>query len=293
MIMPFNSFLGDRNVVKSMLNSKKAEIMISSIERYLFDKFGHISIRIFGWPLAIIARRTARIIFEYLKTEKGKFLDVGCSFGTYTFALAKRSNQVIGLDIDKESLKVAKEMKNALKVENVSFICENILSSGFQDSEFDVVVMGEVLEHIQDDEKAIREVNRILVGGGVLVISVPYSSTVEEYSSPQKAFRDKSGEELQDKKLFIGYYHCRSGYNDERLIPLLSNNGFDVEGVSKFCLPKKLPRSEVFFCLIYPLSFLASVFSRNTVKIIVKARKRRELYDEKEDENSNLWKVTQ
>lgn len=281
--MVINSFLGNRKVIKSILNSKKVEIMSNPIERWLFDKFGHVAIRIFGWTLTLPSRHTNRVISRYLKNEKGNFLEVGCSYGTYSFALAamNSSNQLVSIDINEDSLNVAKGIKNILKTENISFICEDILSSGFPNEKFDVVVMGEVLEHIPDDEKAIREINRILKGGGSFVISVPYSEVVEEYTSPTEAFRRKSGKVASDEDIFRGCYHVRSGYNEGRITSLLENNGFDVVSISQVYLPRVLlgkslsgAISVLFFPLIYPISFITTLFSRNCIKIVVKAQKR-------------------
>jgi len=281
--MVINSILGNRKVIKSMLNSKKVEIMSSRLERWLFDKFGHMAIRIFGWTLTLPSRHTNRVIFSYLKNEKGKFLEVGCSYGTYSFALAaiNSSNQLVSIDINEDSLNVAKGIKESLKTENISFICEDILNSGFPDVSFDVVVMGEVLEHITDDMRAIREINRILRRGGSFVISVPYSEIVEEHTTPVEAFRHKSGENLTDDSLFRGCYHVRSGYNEERITSLLENNGFNVVNISKVCLPKILlgktlsgAISVFFFPLIYPISFITTLFSRNCIKIVLKAKKK-------------------
>ena len=43
----------------------------------------------------------------------------------------------------------------------------------FQDQSFDAVVCGEVLEHLDDDTAALREFTRVLVPGGLVVVSVP------------------------------------------------------------------------------------------------------------------------
>ena len=43
----------------------------------------------------------------------------------------------------------------------------------FEDESFDAAVLGEVLEHVEDDRGALREVARVLRPGGVLALSVP------------------------------------------------------------------------------------------------------------------------
>lgn len=51
----------------------------------------------------------------------------------------------------------------------------------FRDSEFDVVVMSEVLEHLDDTalSSALKEVKRVLKPGGVLLITVPYRENLD------------------------------------------------------------------------------------------------------------------
>ena len=43
----------------------------------------------------------------------------------------------------------------------------------FEDGAFDGAVLGEVLEHVEDDRQALRELARVLRPGGVLALSVP------------------------------------------------------------------------------------------------------------------------
>jgi SAM-dependent methyltransferase len=49
----------------------------------------------------------------------------------------------------------------------------SITETGFDDASFDAVFALEVFEHVPDDERAFAEVARILVPGGLLVLSVP------------------------------------------------------------------------------------------------------------------------
>jgi SAM-dependent methyltransferase len=47
------------------------------------------------------------------------------------------------------------------------------MDAHFQDGSFDIVFMGDVLEHLPDPLSTLREVHRILPAGGLLVLGVP------------------------------------------------------------------------------------------------------------------------
>ncbi len=59
---------------------------------------------------------------------------------------------------------------------NISFVCGDATQLPFDDESFDAVTMFDVLEHIQDDRKAISEALRVLKPGGFLMVSTPDES---------------------------------------------------------------------------------------------------------------------
>jgi SAM-dependent methyltransferase len=93
------------------------------------------------------------------------FVD-GCGVGSYLVRLAEPANQAIGLDI---------EVERALEAHQKG--PDTLGGAGeflpFQSNTFDLVLSHEVLEHVQDDCKAIHEIVRVLKPGGRLVIFVP------------------------------------------------------------------------------------------------------------------------
>lgn len=91
----------------------------------------------------------------------------------------------------------------------------------FSDSSFDLLICSHVLEHVSDDESAMRELNRVLRPGSEAIILVPQDSTmetthegltdpderVELYGSPHHV--RLYGADLGDKLLAAGFdeYH--------------------------------------------------------------------------------------
>ncbi len=95
-----------------------------------------------------------------------RVLDLGCRSGAFTRHFLE-GNEVVGLDVDRVALEKAAELGIEPVVANV----EEPLP--FEDASFDVVVAGELFEHLRHPEGVIGEVRRVLRPAGVLVGSVP------------------------------------------------------------------------------------------------------------------------
>ena len=96
-----------------------------------------------------------------------RVLDLGCRTGALTQYYAP-GNEVVGVDVDQDALGRACER---LGIETVWADAEDALP--FEDGSFDVVVMGEVLEHLAEPAAAVANVRRVLRPGGRFVGSVP------------------------------------------------------------------------------------------------------------------------
>ena len=94
-------------------------------------------------------------------------LDLGCRTGALTQHYAE-GNNVVGVDVDRVALETAEER---LGIDTVWADAESDLP--FRDSSFDVVVAGELLEHLADPARAVANVRRVLKPGGRFVGSVP------------------------------------------------------------------------------------------------------------------------
>src|SRR4030042_552615 len=107
MSMPYNSFLGKREIVKAMLDHSAAKVAVSKTLRFAGKRFGFLYIRLFGYPANPASRILGREVLKILdKDKKGLLLDVGYSHGTFDFELARRGYTVVGIDINKDSMGV-------------------------------------------------------------------------------------------------------------------------------------------------------------------------------------------
>ena len=108
----------------------------------------------------------ASLFRELVGGPDRRILDLGCRYGALTRAYLE-GNEVVGLDVDREALAEAARLGIQTRWADV----EQPL--GLDDASFDVVVAGELLEHVRDPEALVAEVRRVLKPGGRFVGSVP------------------------------------------------------------------------------------------------------------------------
>lgn len=101
-----------------------------------------------------------------------RVLDLGCRSGALTRHFLD-GNNVVGLDIDRDALAKAK----ALGIEPLAADVEEPLP--FPDASFDVVVAGELFEHLRFPDAVVGEALRLLRPGGVIVGSVPNAFRIQ------------------------------------------------------------------------------------------------------------------
>jgi SAM-dependent methyltransferase len=126
-------------------------------------------------------------------------LDAGAGFGRHAFELARRGANVVALDYSADEVSTTRATFAAM-VEAGEIAQERYVSAlqgdatrlPFNDGTFDRVITSEVLEHIQDDVSAIRELVRVLRPGGTFAATVPtwYPEKInwllsDEYHAPK------------------------------------------------------------------------------------------------------------
>src|SRR5918992_2120421 len=89
-----------------------------------------------------------------------RVLDLGCRYGALTRAYAA-GNDVVGVDVDRDAL----EQAAALGIETRWADVEETLP--FEDESFDVVVAGELLEHLRNPAAVVAEARRNLRPSGM------------------------------------------------------------------------------------------------------------------------------
>ena len=119
--------------------------------------------------------------FQKLRLKSGdRVLDAGCGGGRHVCeAFRIKGVDVVGIDLNWEDLCKTATTLYLMHCQNGGDQRRCLISRAdvarlpFKDGAFDAVICSEVLEHIPDNRKAVRELVRVLRPGGELVISVP------------------------------------------------------------------------------------------------------------------------
>lgn len=111
------------------------------------------------------AHERYRIGLELLGPVQGqRILDAGCGFGTL-----QQYIEAIGIDAHFKNLRKTRLEKG---IDNL--IHAKLEQIPFCDDCFDAVISLETLEHVDDEEKVLSEIARVLKMGGRLILSVPH-----------------------------------------------------------------------------------------------------------------------
>lgn len=99
----------------------------------------------------------------------GLAVDLGCGSGVYLSELATMGYQTFGMDLSPEMVRVARTKSAPHVVRLVSGDVERV---PFRTASFDVVLSIGVLGYLHEDDRALREIDRILKPGGLLMLNV-------------------------------------------------------------------------------------------------------------------------
>ena len=118
----------------------------------------------------ICENRLQKILRILEKHSGGTLLDVGCGSGEITIFIKETINfsGVYGVDISEEAVSLACEKGiRAFKADL------SISQLPFENDFFDIIICGEVIEHLFDTDFFLEEVYRVLKPKGVAVVTTP------------------------------------------------------------------------------------------------------------------------
>lgn len=101
-------------------------------------------------------------------------LDLGCGNGLVALDVAQKAKEVLGLDINENNIKAAKENERKFQKENVTFIVGDATIIKFN-RKFDKIILSNVLEHIELRIEFLKKIGNLLrdTPSSVLLLRVP------------------------------------------------------------------------------------------------------------------------
>jgi ubiquinone/menaquinone biosynthesis C-methylase UbiE len=120
-------------------------------------------------------------------------LDVGCGIGDALLTIPP-GYQLHAIDYAHSNVRIAsRRLAGRADVRQAS-----IYEMPFPDASMDVALCLEVLEHIEDDRRAVREIHRVLKPGGMLIAAVPYTYYWPQYLKLLGHFRHYTRETFSE-----------------------------------------------------------------------------------------------
>jgi SAM-dependent methyltransferase len=146
--------------------------------------------------------------------KPARILDAGCGSGRNMVELA-RLGTVTGIELSPTSVAIARERGCGEVIEG------SVLELPFDGDSFDLAVSLDVIEHLEDDLAALRELRRAVAPGGVLLVTVPaYQWLWSGHDVVNHHHRRYTRSSLQRVAEQAGWQQVRTTYFNSLLLPL-------------------------------------------------------------------------
>ena len=165
------------------------------------------------------SRYFLRALAQLKQFQPRAILDAGCGRGDYTFYLARRfpGAQVYAVDIDEVRIGRNRRMAGRLALENITFEIADLVTIRLP-TRFDLIVSIDVLEHIPQQEQALRNLADQLTPDGRVFYHIP---TIRERPVPFSR-RLRGFHEWAEKE------HLAEERSAADFLDLLRRTGYDV-----------------------------------------------------------------
>jgi ubiquinone/menaquinone biosynthesis C-methylase UbiE len=154
--------------------------------------------------------------------EEGIALDIGIGTGYTTYRIFGHRPTVC-VDVHQPNLTNYRDrVAAACGSRRPLCVVADASALPFKSGTFQFTLCSEVLEHLEDDDSAVRELSRTLAPNGRAVITVPYTGF--GFTSFLEVLRIKTVHDVPGPE-----YHVRPGYDEKSLQTLLERHGLVVE----------------------------------------------------------------
>ena len=198
----------------------------------------------------IVDKLETECVFSLLSLpENSKILDVGCGTGNFSIKLAKKNFKIVGIDISKKMLNIARK-KSKQQSLNIEFIEMDAHKLDFENEYFDGVISIVSFEFFKDPQKVMEEIFRVVKRGGSVIVGIInresawgklYSSPAYKEKSVFKYAKLKTFEEMKTLKpeSFIKFKEC-----------LFISTEFNLDEIN-YIGEQKLKKRGGFICLLW------------------------------------------
>ena len=136
-------------------------------------------------PLKYRHKYMFNMISEEIINQECKILDIGCGPGEMCIDLAKKYNDIYGVDISEEMIRIAKKKTENLDIKgSITYEVGDIENLNYEDSFFDAIICSGVVEYLHNDENWGKELKRILKPNGILIINVTNKYAIRRLTLP-------------------------------------------------------------------------------------------------------------
>jgi len=186
-----------------------------------------------------LRHRLVKSLIAALCRPSAVALDIGCGTGEYTLSLAQAGFEVVGGDLSKRMLAVAKSKTKERKLaEKIQLIRLESTRLPFQNELFDAITCIALLDYVPDSYRFLAEANKVLKHQAKLIVCVDAPSPYRIYRKIQR-FMGRSGKryarvlnsrELQQALKTCGYA-VEKFFGDVLLAQVITRLLFDPKAI--------------------------------------------------------------
>ena len=166
---------------------------------------------------------------EAAKIISGTVLEVGSGEGYGIMELAPKAEHYIA--VDKYNTDISDELNEA---NNITFIQSEVPPlKGIEDNSVDFVVTFQVIEHIEDDERFLQEIHRVLKPGGKVILTTPnvIMSLTRNPWHTREYTPEQMGEVLKSS---FDNYELKGVFGNDKIMDYYNKNKESVRKIRRF-----------------------------------------------------------
>ncbi len=163
--------------------------------------------------------RLRKVLEIHTPAAGARVVDLGCGWGTFSFALAERGLHVVGVDFSQRSIDFCEERRARAPHEpGPEFLCADAGDTGLSAGSFDAVLAADLFEHLypEDSERVVAEAFRLLKPGGRFSTWTPHRGHVLEILKNHDIVLKRDPTHVDYKSM-------------GRMCDLLTGGGFQIE----------------------------------------------------------------